>query len=148
MSTAELSRRSVLNGFAVSAAAGVIGFVVAKDSDAATPKGATEAANAYGTVRSGGQLLAKLEQVPAGGGLIVVSATVVLTKDSKGGLHGFSAVCTHQGCTVGSVEGGAIICPCHGSRFDIRTGAPVAGPATTPLAKVSIVVKGDSVYES
>lgn len=147
MCAAELSRRSVLGGCAISAAAGVVGFVAAKGSDEAKPKSATAAANAYGTVQSGGKLLAKLDQVPAGGGLIIDSARVVLTHDAQGAVQGFSAVCTHQGCTVGSVEGGAIVCPCHGSQFDIKTGAPVAGPATAPLAKVAVVTKGDSVYE-
>ena len=144
---AELSRRSVINGLTVSVAAGAIGFVAAKRSDAAKPQSATAAANAYGTVQTGGVLLARLDQVPAGGGIVVESARVVVTHDSTGALHGFSAVCTHQGCTVGSVEGGVIVCPCHGSHFDIRTGAPVAGPATRPLAPVPVVVKGDSVYE-
>jgi Rieske Fe-S protein len=146
MSPAELTRRSVLSGCAVSAAAGVVGFAVAKGSDAAKPRSATEAANAYGTAQSDGQVLAKLDQVPAGGGLVVESAKVVLVKDAQGAVLGFSAVCPHQGCTVGSVEAGAIVCPCHGSRFDVATGAAVQGPATTGLAKVPVVVKGDSVY--
>ncbi len=148
MSASELSRRSVLNGCAISAAAGVVGFVIANSSDAAKPKSPTEAANAYGTQQSGGRLLAKLDQIPAGGGLIVVDAKVVLIKDATGSVRGFSAVCTHQGCTVGSVDSSRITCPCHGSQFDVRTGEPVAGPATTPLAKVTVVVKGDGVYAS
>ena len=146
MSPAELTRRSVLSGCALTAAAGVAGFTVANDSAAAKPRSATEAANAYGTVQSGGQVLARLDQVPAGGGLVVETAKVVLVKDAQGAVQGFSAVCPHQGCTVGSVDAGAIVCPCHGSRFDVATGAPVQGPATTGLAKVTVVVKGDSVY--
>lgn len=146
MSPAELTRRSVLSGCVVSAAAGVVGFAVTNGSAAARPRSSTEAANAYGSVQSGGQVLAKLDQVPAGGGLIVASAKVVLVKDAQGAVQGFSAVCPHQGCTVASVETGAIVCPCHGSRFDVATGAPVQGPATTGLAKVTVVVKGDSVY--
>jgi Rieske Fe-S protein len=146
MAASELSRRSVLNGCALSAVAGVAGFAVAKGSAAAKPKSPTEVANAYGTVQAGGQLLAKVDQVPAGGGIIIASAKVVLTKDSAGAVHGFSAVCTHQGCTVGSVEGGTINCPCHGSQFDVKTGAVVTGPAKAPLAAVPVVVKGASVY--
>jgi len=146
MSVGELSRRSVLNGCALCAVAGVIGFVVAKNSAAAAPKSATAAANAYGTVQSGGELLAKLNQVPTGGGLILASAGVVLTSDAKGTVRGFSATCTHQGCAVETIENGVIVCPCHGSRFDITTGAPVAGPATVGLAEVVVVVRGDSVF--
>ena len=47
-----------------------------------------------------------------------------------------SAKCTHLGCTVGqnADEKGQILCPCHLSRFNIKTGVPVAGsPAKSPL---------------
>jgi Rieske Fe-S protein len=63
-------------------------------------------------------------------------------------VHGFSAVCTHQGCTVGSVSGGAIVCPCHGSQFNAQTGAVIAGPAPRPLPKVAVVVRNGNVYTS
>jgi Rieske Fe-S protein len=147
MSAGELSRRSVVNGAAVAAVAGVAGFAVAKNSSAAKPRSATAAANAYGVVPStSGHLLAKLDEVPTGGGVIVGGAGVVLTRDSAGSVHGFSSTCTHQGCTVGSVEHGVIVCPCHGSHFDLTTGAPVAGPATRALPKVTVVVQGDGVF--
>jgi Rieske Fe-S protein len=76
----------------------------------------------------------------------VGSRHVVLTRDDQGTVHGFSSTCTHQGCTVSGVEHGTIVCPCHGSRFDIRTGAAVQGPATKPLREVSVVVRGDNVF--
>ncbi|MDE2027155.1 MAG: Rieske (2Fe-2S) protein [Candidatus Omnitrophica bacterium] len=47
-----------------------------------------------------------------------------------------SAKCTHLGCTVGNIvdDKGDILCPCHMSRFSIKTGAPVPGsPAKAPL---------------
>jgi nitrite reductase/ring-hydroxylating ferredoxin subunit/uncharacterized membrane protein len=42
--------------------------------------------------------------------------------------------CSHRGCSLadGDVEDGAIACPCHGSRFDLRSGAILQGPATAP----------------
>lgn len=42
--------------------------------------------------------------------------------------------CSHRGCSLadGDVEDGVIVCPCHGSRFDLRSGAIVRGPATAP----------------
>ena len=42
--------------------------------------------------------------------------------------------CSHRGCSLadGDVADGAITCPCHGSRFDLRTGAIRQGPATAP----------------
>lgn len=47
-----------------------------------------------------------------------------------------SAKCTHLGCTVGSTvdSNGRVLCPCHMSYFDLKTGAPQPGsPATKPL---------------
>lgn len=42
--------------------------------------------------------------------------------------------CSHRGCSLasGEIEGGAVVCPCHGSRFDLRSGAVLQGPATAP----------------
>jgi len=42
--------------------------------------------------------------------------------------------CSHRGCSLasGEIEDGAIVCPCHGSRFDLRSGEVLCGPATAP----------------
>jgi len=56
-----------------------------------------------------------------------------------GGLHAFDDLCTCAGpgeaCPLsgGLLEGRTIMCQCHGSRFDIATGAVVDGPATRRL---------------
>jgi len=142
-----ISRRATLRGLAVSLVGAVGGFVVARNSGAATSKGATTAANGYGAApASGGKLLAPLDRVPPGGGLILASDKIVLTRGTGGQVNGFSAVCTHQGCTVGSVSGGAIICPCHGSRFDALTGAVISGPAAVPLPRIPVSVRANDVY--
>ena len=57
----------------------------------------------------------------------------MLIQGPDGTVHAFSATCTHQGCPVGSVEDGVIVCPCHGSAFALDTGARVSGPATSGL---------------
>ena len=53
-----------------------------------------------------------------------------------------SAKCTHLGCTVGNqVNEGKVLCPCHVSFFDIKTGEPSAGsPAKTALPHLGWVV--------
>jgi Rieske Fe-S protein len=92
--------------------------------------------------------LASTSDVPVGGGKILATQKIVLTQPKSGEFHGFSAVCTHAGCTVGSVSGGTINCPCHGSRFNISTGAVVNGPATSPLPAVNIKVQGTSIVQA
>src|SRR4029079_7125925 len=52
-------------------------------------------------------------------------------------LYAFDDVCTcaEQGCPLsgGLLTGTTITCQCHGSRFDLVTGAVLNGPATKPL---------------
>ncbi len=47
------------------------------------------------------------------------------------GIHAVEDVCTHDGAelTGGSVEGCEIVCPRHGARFCLRTGAALTPPA-------------------
>lgn len=61
-------------------------------------------------------------------------------KDKDGLPLVLSAKCTHLGCTVGSdVDAqGRILCPCHISYFDVRTGQPNAGaPAKSRLPEIA-----------
>jgi nitrite reductase/ring-hydroxylating ferredoxin subunit len=53
-----------------------------------------------------------------------------------GELLAFSDICTHSRCNLsdgGEIEGTVIECECHGSRFDMKTGAVMEGPATEPI---------------
>ena len=93
---------------------------------------------------SGGQPLAATADVAVGGGVIVADKYVV-TQPVKGEFKAFSAICTHQGCPVGEVTGGQIVCPCHGSAFSIEDGSVVNGPAESPLAEEPISVNGGDI---
>jgi nitrite reductase/ring-hydroxylating ferredoxin subunit/uncharacterized membrane protein len=62
----------------------------------------------------------------------------------------FSALhdrCSHRGCSLseGSVEGDAIVCGCHGSRFDRRDGSVLRGPATAPQPAFEVRVRDGRV---
>ncbi|CAN7404804.1 Rieske (2Fe-2S) protein [Terrabacter sp. LjRoot27] len=83
-------------------------------------------------------------EIPVGGGTIFADTKTVVTQPAAGTFKAFDAVCPHQGCTVGSVEGGQIICPCHQSHFDASTGDRVSGPAPTGLTAKTITVTGDT----
>ena len=52
-------------------------------------------------------------------------------------LYAFDDLCTcgHEACPLsgGLLTGTTLMCQCHGSRFDITTGAVINGPATVPL---------------
>ena len=47
----------------------------------------------------------------------------------------FDDTCTHEACSLaeGELDGPVVVCPCHGSEFDVRTGDVVTPPALDPL---------------
>jgi cytochrome P450/nitrite reductase/ring-hydroxylating ferredoxin subunit len=59
---------------------------------------------------------------------------VCLARTDDGWLA-FDDTCTHEECSLaeGELDGEVVICPCHGSEFDIRTGDVVTPPALDPL---------------
>lgn len=59
----------------------------------------------------------------------------VLLAQVDGQIFAMDAVCSHVGCALlTEVEGGVAVCPLHGARFDVRTGAMVAEPRVRPEA--------------
>ena len=147
-----VTRRALLRGGSFAVVGGVVGWLLARNSAAAKRSAGVGAANGYqyappSAQSSGpGRRLVAVDAVPAGGGVVVTKERVVVTKDAGGTVHGFSALCTHQGCIVASVRHGRIQCPCHGSQFDATTGKVLAGPAPAPLSAVDVVVDGGVVY--
>jgi len=132
-------------GIAVAAgAAGFAWYAVAGPTPRANPPagGYTPPGGTAGTPTA----LAAVAEIPEGGGLILDQQSIVITRETGDKVHGFSAVCTHQGCLVSAVADGKITCPCHGSAFDANTGAVVDGPAAAPLPAVPVTVVNGSVY--
>jgi|SRR5947207_5278287 len=123
------------------------GGVAGSQPAPATSSSAAPAASGSGAAAAPAAL-ASTSDVPVGGGKILADKKIVLTQPKSGEFHGFSAVCTHAGCTVGSVSGGTINCPCHGSKFNITSGAVVNGPAASPLPPVNIKVQGTSIVQA
>ncbi|RII14013.1 Cytochrome b6-f complex iron-sulfur subunit [Streptomyces sp. YIM 130001] len=92
-----------------------------------------------------GAVLARTADIPEGGGTVFKDEGVVVTQPTAGQFRAFSAKCTHQGCAVKDVSGGAINCPCHNSRFDVSDGGVQGGPATRPLPAAKISVSGGAI---
>lgn len=66
-------------------------------------------------------------------GITFFEEFIVIKKDDTPSI--FSSRCTHLGCRISSSENGQLVCPCHGSRFDID-GEDLKGPANKPLQKL------------
>jgi 3-phenylpropionate/trans-cinnamate dioxygenase ferredoxin subunit len=64
-----------------------------------------------------------------------------------GHVYAFDDTCTHMGCSLanGSLEGTTVTCACHGSQFDVRSGAVVRGPAQRPVASHPLEVRGSDM---
>lgn len=56
--------------------------------------------------------------------------------------------CSHAEASLaeGEIFDGAVECPRHGSEFDLKTGAPSALPATSPVPTYEVSVEEGTVY--
>ena len=66
----------------------------------------------------------------------------------SGEYYAIGNICTHRGCKLsdGTLTGDNVQCPCHGSIFNVKTGAVVKGPATTPEKSFKVRLDGDSIF--
>lgn len=149
------SRRSVLAAAAAVGAIGVVGACGGGEPTATTDTSSDPSASSSSTPAGSGDALTSTAGVPVGGGVILDKQKVVVTQPVEGTFKAFTAICTHQNCTVSSVEEGAIICACHHSAFSVTDGSTMVnpltgkkGPAPQPLAEVPVTVEGGQVVES
>ncbi len=154
---AGISRRSVLTVGAV----GIPGFALVACSQTKAPasepaagsSSSVPAGSAAGTGSAssssgsaGGKPLAKLSDIKVGGAISATGpdgADIIITRPTETTVAAYSAICTHQGCTV-KPAGKELDCPCHGSVFDLK-GAVLNGPAQRPLRAVQVSLSGDDV---
>jgi nitrite reductase/ring-hydroxylating ferredoxin subunit len=76
-----------------------------------------------------------------------VAGTDVNVANVDGRLHAFDDKCTHMACSLarGRAEGATVICPCHGSKFDVTSGTVLRGPATRPVRSRLVQIEGESL---
>ena len=66
---------------------------------------------------------------------VEVAGRGVCVGRTAAGWIAFDDTCTHEECSLaeGELDGQVIVCPCHGSEFDVRTGDVLTPPALDPL---------------
>src|SRR5262245_25396169 len=76
-----------------------------------------------------------------------VAGTKVTIASVLGHLHAFDDTCTHMGCSLakGKLDGTTLTCPCHGSQFDVVSGAVLRGPAQRPVRSRLVGVEGEDL---
>ena len=64
------------------------------------------------------------------------------------GFYAIDDICTHDGGPLaqGDVDGDQVICPRHGARFSIKTGAALTFPAITPVDTYPVRVDGEDLF--
>jgi nitrite reductase/ring-hydroxylating ferredoxin subunit len=72
-----------------------------------------------------------------------VGERVVTVVKLEDGYFAFDDECTHRQCSLaeGELEERSIVCPCHGSEFDVRTGEVMNPPAVQPLQILQVRVE-------
>lgn len=143
------TRRGVLSAGAVAAlGAGAVSACSSDEVTAVTESAASAAGQAAASAAAGAAegVAAALTDIPVGGAVVkeVAGQKVVIAQPQAGTVVAFSAICTHQGCTV-AANGDKLVCPCHGSEFAAATGAVTKGPATADLKSLSVSVGPDGV---
>lgn len=71
---------------------------------------------------------------------VVAGDTPVLLLRHGDDLHAIHNRCSHRGCLLsdGEIDGHVVTCACHGSRFDVRDGSILRGPATAPQPALDV----------
>ena len=76
-----------------------------------------------------------------------VGSTKIAVVNVAGTFYAFGDTCTHMQCSLaeGDLEETTVICPCHGSEFDVRSGAVLQGPAREPVETYETRVEGGNL---
>lgn len=94
------------------------------------------------------QDVAPVEAIPPGSHQVVdVDGAQVAVFNLGGRFYAVEDLCTHDGGTLtgGAVDGEQIVCPRHGARFSIKTGAVLAPPAYEPIHSFPVRVEDGRV---
>ena len=129
-------RRTVLTGAGVAAGAFALAACSSGNDGSAT-----------GTDDGQAAPLAQLDEIPVGGAVSAKGSDgkpLLVAQPEAGTAVAFSAICTHQGCTVAPGEK-ELVCPCHGSAYDAASGEVLRGPAPRPLSEVPVHVEAGAV---
>ena len=96
--------------------------------------------------------IARTDEIRPGEKRIVdVDGILVVVVNLDGQFYALEDVCTHDGGPLGEgeLEDGRIVCPRHGARFDVRTGAALTLPAFEPVPTYQVrLADGDILVEA
>jgi 3-phenylpropionate/trans-cinnamate dioxygenase ferredoxin subunit len=97
-------------------------------------------------------VVARADEIRQGEKRIVeVDGTLIVVVNLDGRFYAVEDICTHDGGPLGegTLQDDQIVCPRHGARFDVRTGAALTLPAFEPVPiHQTLVVNGEVLVET
>lgn len=94
--------------------------------------------------------VAKVSEVSEGElKLVDVNGVAVVLYKINGEILATTDVCPHEDCLLSEnhqMHGDVVECTCHGSQFNVKTGAVVLPPAAEPLKTYRVFVEGDDIF--
>ena len=92
--------------------------------------------------------VATIEELPAGTAkAVVINGRKLALFNLGGNIYAIEDTCPHRGAPLseGECDGTAVICPWHGARFDLSSGALLSPPARTGVAAFKVQLVGNEV---
>lgn len=78
---------------------------------------------------------------------VAVNDQKILLANLNGNYYALSDKCMHRGCQLskGQLVGETVVCPCHGSTYDLKTGNFLKGPTKKPEPKYELKVEKNDI---
>ena len=79
---------------------------------------------------------------------VMVGPDPVVLANVDGTFYALRDRCSHEDFPLseGDLEGSVMVCPFHGARFDVTSGAPRGLPAVKPVKSYPVEIREDGVY--
>lgn len=95
--------------------------------------------------------IARADAIPVGGSLVFsypdATDNCIVVRTGYSLYFAYNQKCTHLSCAVvPDLAHGRFHCPCHNGSFDLRSGAPLAGPPRRPLERVLLEIRDGDLY--
>ena len=93
--------------------------------------------------------VATLEECPPGSlRPVMVGSDPVVLANVDGTVHAVRDRCTHEEFPLsdGELEGSILVCPYHGARYDVCSGAARGLPAVKPVKSYPVEIREDGIY--
>ncbi len=147
-----LGTATLLLGGTVAALGKMVGGASSSTTTNTVGTTGTTGATTSTTAAGAGTLIGKASAVPLGSAAVIQSLPStgdpgIVFHLADGSWRAFDTVCPHNGCTVGWSQGSSLmVCPCHGSQFQVSNGDVINGPAPHGLTEFTVEERGGDLY--